>query len=133
MKRPTQIVVLDSALDPDGAATRETVQYRAGDPPLYRVFLYLDGHDLPYVEGVTYHLHETFPRPRREVRRTPSNPRCKLVLWTWGVFEVRAVIRDKRGEEHEVRHPLTYDRAFSSLDRDRFQLVKPTAGSSPTG
>ncbi|HKJ03192.1 MAG TPA: pYEATS domain-containing protein [Longimicrobiales bacterium] len=131
MRRAAHILVLDSALDPDGVPSRETVQYRAGDPPLYRVFLYLDGNDLPYVEGVTYHLHETFPRPRREVRRTPSNPRCKLVLWTWGIFEVRAVIRDKRGSDHEVRHQLTYDRVFSSLDRDKFQVAPPTSGSSP--
>ncbi len=131
--RRSNIEVRDSVFDPDGSPGQDNVLYRNGDQrPLYRVFLYLDGKDLPYVDRVTYHLHETFPRPKRVVRRTPANPRCKLVLWTWGIFQVRAVIRDKEGQEHQVVHGLTYDQEFSRLPRERFVEDLPQSGSTPS-
>lgn len=40
----------------------------------------------PIVNKITYHLHETFPNPVREVFRTDANPNCKLVTWAWGKF-----------------------------------------------
>jgi len=43
------------------------------------------------------------------VARTPSNPNCKLVLWTWGVFDLEAVVTDKNGRAHRLIHPLGYD------------------------
>ncbi len=82
--------------------------------PAYRVFLYVEGSDLPYVKSVTYHLHETFRNNVRKVQRTPSNPNCQLVIWTWGLFEMRVVVEDKFGQTKSYNHLLTYDRDFET-------------------
>ncbi len=85
-------------------------QEREGGTRLYRVFLYLEGNGLPFVESVTYRLHPTFPHPELAVARSPANPRCKLEIWTWGTFQATAVIRDKRGGTAEVAAWLGWDR-----------------------
>jgi len=76
----------------------------------YKVWIYLDGNDLPFVESVTYVLHRTFPEPYQTVRRTLSNPNCQLVIWTWGVFPIKAIVKDKTGHSREIEHNLSYDR-----------------------
>jgi hypothetical protein len=77
-ERGTAVRVRTSCFDPD--AKERTIGVREQpdlpDVPLYRVFLFLAGRDLPYVEAATYVLHPTFPEPRRSVRRTPTNPGC---------------------------------------------------------
>lgn len=85
----------------------------------YKVWIYLEGNDLPYVENVTYTLHETFKNPVRTVPRSPSNPNCTLVIWTWGVFLVKATIVDKQGFTYLVNHQLTYDKQFPK-DKDKY-------------
>lgn len=107
----SSIYVVDSIHDPE-SSVRDTVYTRStGDSRLlYKVWLYLDGPSLPFVNKVTYHLHPTFPRPVQTIVRTPSNPNCKFTIWTWGIFTVRAVVEDKQGGLTEVEHYLTYDR-----------------------
>ena len=109
MKRGLNVVVRDSLFDPERGSER-VVQFRRSSPDhtLYRVFLYLDGLDLPFVNLVTYQLHETFSPNTRTVARTPSNPRCKIDIWTWGAFTVRAVIEDKQGRTWTMTHQLEY-------------------------
>ena len=91
------------------------------DRPRYRVSIYLDGTDVPYVRDVVYHLHKTFPRPKRGVRRTSTNPNCKLTIWTWGIFAIRVQVRMKNGEERWLTHRLTYDQ---QLQHKGLQLVR---------
>ena len=85
----------------------------------YKVWIYLEGHDLPYVESVTYTLHQTFKNPVRRVPRSPANPNCTLEIWTWGVFLVKAMIMDKQGFSYRVSHQLTYDKQFPT-EKDRY-------------
>ncbi len=108
------VEVKDSPFDLDDESSR-VIRTRnpKTDLPLYQVFLYLDGPDLPFVESVIYELHSTFPDPVRRVQRSVSNPRCKLPIWTWGVFEVKATIVDKSGRSHPRLHQLEYDGQFS--------------------
>jgi transcription initiation factor IIF auxiliary subunit len=120
--------VKDSVLDPD--STDHRIRYQGpvvADRTLYRVFIYLDGPALPFVESVTYTLHETFPDRIRTVRRTPRNPSCKLEIRTWGTFEVIAEIQEKRGTTFRLIHPLTFDREIKeAIERNevqRFQAV----------
>ena len=85
------------------------------EKPLYRVFLYLDGPGLPYVNAVTYVLHPTFKEPTRQVFRTPANPRCKLEMWTWGLFRVQAIVTDRQGNMFTLSHDLQYNSQFPEV------------------
>ncbi len=112
------VQVKDTVFDPDlppSAPKKVNVREQEGTT-YYKVWIYLGGEDLPYVESVTYTLHETFRNPERTVRLTPSNPNCELVIWTWGVFTVKAKIFDKRGLTFEVSHYLTYDKELPPND-----------------
>jgi len=79
-----------------------------GDVYYYKVWLYLDGYDLPYVDSVTYTLDSSFSEPNQTVRRTLTNPNCQLTIWTWGLFTVVATIIDKKGYKYQVSHQLSY-------------------------
>lgn len=117
--------IRDSVLDPEGRD--RAILFRPLDPAkgttLYRVFLYLDGPFLPYVESVTYRLHETFSDRNRTVHRTPRNPLCKLEIWTWSLFNVAAEIKDKRGQSFQLDHWLTYSREIEKSEPRYFQAV----------
>lgn len=112
------IVVKDTVLDPNLSPSdpaRKIHFRKVGDETYYyKVWLYLEGNDLPYVESVTYTLDQTFPNPIRTVRRTPSNPHCQLVIWTWKLFTVKVTIVDKRNNTYEVMHELSYDKELTS-------------------
>jgi transcription initiation factor IIF auxiliary subunit len=105
----------DSILDPDSPDQAALVRNSKSERPRYRVFLYLEGPGLPYVAAVVYHLHSTFKEPTRQVFRTPSNPRCKLVIWTWGLFQVQATISNADGQViGTLSHDLEYSKDFQS-------------------
>ncbi len=114
--RLPEIEVKDSVLDPDSTVRIAQVRNPSGDKPLYRVFLYLDGLRLYKVKAVTYVLHSTFKEPTRQVYRTPDNPRCKLEVWTWGLFRVQAIISDVDGNMTTLSHDLQYNKEFSASD-----------------
>ena len=104
------VQIKDTVFDPDPTGSVKKVMIKEkGGITYYKVFLYLEGEDVSLVESVTYILHRTFSNPIRTVRRTPSNPNCQLVVWTWGVFTVRVKIIDKRGLTFQLSHPLTYE------------------------
>lgn len=107
--------VKDSLIDPD--SPDRTARWRNSNSakPTYRVFLYLEGIRLPYVNAVTYVLHPTFKDPVRQVFRTPTNPRCKLEVWTWGLFRVQAIVTDRDGATFTLSHELQYDNEFSAV------------------
>jgi hypothetical protein len=106
--RALDLRVVDSLFEPGGADRKVHVDNEAQQLVRYRVWLYLEGRDLPYVKQVTYRLHDTFEDPNRVVPRTASNPNCALAIWTWGIFEVLAVVEDKSGNAFELRHKLSY-------------------------
>jgi hypothetical protein len=109
------IDVKDSIRDPDSPDRTALWRNPDSDRPLYRVFLYLEGLRLPYVNAVTYVLHPTFKEPTRQVFRTPSNPRCKLEIWTWGLFRVQAIVADRDGNMVTLTHDLQYDKEFPDV------------------
>lgn len=104
-----------------------------GDTYYYKVWLYIDGYDLPYVDSVTYSLDPTFPEPVQTVRRTLTNPNCQLTIWTWGLFTVVATIVDKKGNEYRVSHELSYDKELPT-DQNRYHYDKEElkASARPT-
>jgi len=112
----SSIEIKDSVLDPD--STIRVAQVRNPDDPkaLYRVFLYLDGIGLYNVRSVVYVLHPSFNEPARQIYRTADNPRCKLEMWTWGLFRVQAVVTDRDGNTFTLAHDLQYNKEFSAPD-----------------
>jgi transcription initiation factor IIF auxiliary subunit len=110
-----ELVVKDSLFDPDAAQPIAQWRNPQSDSPYYRVFLYLDGTRLPYINAVTYVLHQSFDNPTRQVVRTPANPHCKLELWTWGVFQIQAVVTDQQGTMLTLSHDLQYNKEFPSV------------------
>src|SRR5712692_5381647 len=107
-----EVEVKDSALDPDSAD--RTILWRNPESaqPLYRVFLYLDGRDLPFVSTVTYQLDPSFTPNTYTVTRSLANPRCKTEIWTWGLSRVAATILDRKGNTHLRYRDLEYDKEF---------------------
>jgi len=103
--------VRDSVFDPD--STAPVVQVRDADKanPIYRVFLFLEGAGVPFVSSVTYALRTSPDRPEiRRVRRTLTNSRFKLELWTWAVYDVDVTIVDQAGRRDVRTYRLTFDR-----------------------
>lgn len=109
------IEVKDTVLDPNLPPSERRIYFRkeGADTYYYKVWLYLEGPDLPFVESVTFTLDETFPNPSRTVRRTPSNPNCQLVIWTWRLFTIKATIIDKKGFAYQVAHELSYNKELT--------------------
>lgn len=113
----SKITIVDTAIDPkttsDHASPRQVRYQKAGGRDLYKVWIYLDGPDVPFVQAAIYELHPSFAQRVHSVSRTVANPSCALIIWTWGIFEVKATLRMKSGESVELTHKLTYDREFA--------------------
>lgn len=108
-----KIEVVDTAIDPKAPRAREVRRRQnEGQRPLYKVWIYLKGKDLAFVDSVTYTLHKSFGTPVRTVQRSLRNPNCQLIIWTWGVFNVGVSIRDKSGNLYQLVHELAYDSEF---------------------
>ena len=76
---------------------------------LYKVKIFIEGKDLPYVKQVKYTLHSTFGKNRvKIITRKPGNLECGLVIWTWGVFTVQVEIEDIKGNIIKMDHRLTF-------------------------
>lgn len=90
----------------------------SGKSPLYKVWLFLSGNDLPYVENTTYELHKTFKNPFRRIERNLNNLDCRLTIWTWGIFEIKATILHKSGRTYSISHYLNYGRLLEKFQSD---------------
>ena len=80
-------------------------QLHKGGKQHFRVRLYLEGPDLDKVDRVVYTLHPTFREPRREITTRPD---FKLVIWTWGLFNIEVEIYDNTGAVDERTLYLDY-------------------------
>lgn len=127
---PPNVQVLDSALDPALSSGKERViRYKSvGGREHYRVWLYLAGPRLPFVDRATYILHPSFNPPVHEVARTPANPNCTLLVWTWGIFDVTVVLHGKKGETAELVHTMRYDKDFQSKGVSFAEVKASSAG-----
>lgn len=119
--------IVDTIFDPDvyGAEPYPRVPndkpltayyHKSANSSLYKVWLFVTGNHLPFVEKVTYQLHETFSEPVQTARRTLRNPNCQLVIWTWGVFMVNATVLDKSGRTFVLNHELDFEKLLQEYD-----------------
>lgn len=113
----------DSVFEPGSRADKVKVRLGDGSRPRYKVFLFIEGRDLSYVDEVTYVLHRTFKQRRRTIKRKFSNPNCQLTIWTWGLFTIDVIVKDKSGQEHSYKHEMSYDQALNDLPDDRYEYV----------
>jgi transcription initiation factor IIF auxiliary subunit len=123
MRKHFDIQVRDSLLDPAQSASKEAHYRDRAERPLYQVWLFLDGPDLPYVDRVTYKLHPTFPNPLLTVERTPSNPNCKVAIWTWGIFTIETTIQTKTGPSITFSHKMTYGLEIEQAEINLMQVA----------
>lgn len=107
------VEINDQPFDPD-SNDKSVYYYKRGEQYLYKVYIYLVGRDLPFVNKVTYYLHHTFPNPERSIFKTDGNPNCKLITWAWGKFNLRATVEDKKGNRYQINHFLQYDQYFET-------------------
>ena len=133
--KPTEIdvqlkhSVFNPGLPPSDPSNKVQVRPETDDTYYYRVFLYVDGYELPYVESVTYTLDDSFPNPEQIVRRTPANPICQLVVWTWKeLFTVVATIVDKKGNSYRITHDVSYVSELPQAE-DRYEFVEAESQS----
>jgi len=108
-----RIGVKDSIFDPYARKSKErTAYYRPlanrDDLTYYKVWIYLDGDDLPFVKSVKYILHDSFRNRVRIVESESSNPRCAAKIWTWGIFTVDVEIEDLDSRIIRMSHHLSY-------------------------
>lgn len=117
-KRGLDIQLRDSAFEPGGPSGEAIrVDVAEGRRARYKVWLYLEGRDLPYVRSVTYYLPNDFPDPVRAVPRTPQNPYCKLAVWAWTYFSVTADVEDRSGHVTRLVHSLQYGQDLTEKAR----------------
>ena len=113
------IQIKDSPFEPNGMNynNEAIAHYRKNNnKTLYKIFLYLEGRDLPFVKRVKYVLHKSFKNPIQIIDRNPNNPQCKLVLWTWGIFNVTIEIEYIDGGTYRTEHYLTYGDEIKNND-----------------
>src|SRR4026209_2014892 len=105
-----RVFVRDSLFNP---LSRDRNIYFVNSPEkggkLYKVWIYLEGEGLSFVDNVIYKLHPTFQDRERKVARNISNPNCSLVIWTWGLFTIEVTINFQTGETLRTKHYTKYD------------------------
>lgn len=124
MFRSLDIRVRDSVFDPRSGGGKVTYRQSAEGSTLYRVHVFLEGADLPYVKTATYRLHPSFDPAVQIVRRSASNPNCRLTIWTWGLFEVEVTVEDKFGATTGFVHRLTYGDEVEAAPEEKFRVVE---------
>lgn len=120
--RTYNLFLQDSLFDPGNVTTvdRKKASYRKYAVPdskvLYKIWIYLAGRDLPYVQSVKYHLHPSFRVREYQIEKSLSNPNYALIVWTWGIFNVKAEVQLISGETLVLNHFLTYADSISAED-----------------
>lgn len=128
-KERLELKIIDTVFDPDiygidvkpenfADKTLDVHINLSGKYTFYKVWLFLSGYDLSYVESTTYQLHKTFDNPFRKVERNLNNPDCRLMIWTWGIFEINATILHKSGQTYSISHHLNYGNLLEEFQKD---------------
>jgi transcription initiation factor IIF auxiliary subunit len=114
--------VVDTVFDPS-KSDRKVYVKKSGEYTLYKVWLFLEGVDLPFVNYVTYRLHSSFRNPNRTIYRTAANPNCQLIIWTWGLFTINVEVVDKTGVHYVFDHRMGYDRELQNVPAENYVWV----------
>lgn len=130
-KRTYNLCVKDTVFDPNDP--QATIQKKAtykkycqipDGKILYKVWIYVDGYDLPFVESVRYHLHSSFPDRTRLVERDIHNRNCAFIIWAWGMFNVKAEVFLIGGQMLTINHFLSFGEEIASNDDIQWNVIK---------
>lgn len=72
--------------------------------------IYLGGADLNKIKEVKYFLHETFDQPEGVIGDPANN--FEIWIWTWGGFQIKAVITTKTGQVFEKYFDFSFKSKF---------------------
>ena len=111
-----QLKITDTPFDPDSNDKIIHTRVSTSGKKLYKVWISLEGQDLVFVRQVKYILHPTFGQREHTLERSFTNPKFRMFIYTWGIFEVKAIVEARRGS-YELRHTLEYDRKFAEATR----------------
>lgn len=137
LKEKPNLEVFDTVFDPKKNNYKNPFDLVSGDftvnlfqrtKPNYKVWIYISGNDLPFVNKVVYHLHETFLNPNRTVLRNQGNPYFMIDIWTWGIFDVVAEIHYGKRRIHKITHKLTYGKQLKNF-RDKININETSSSS----
>ena len=108
--------IIDTVFDPNN--NQNTIHRSKGEDgkTRYKVWLYVTGNSVPFIDYVIYTLHHTFQNPKIKITRRISNPNCSYSIWTWGIFTVQVEIHLKTGEVLKYDHYMTYDEESKKRD-----------------
>ena len=106
---------------------------RDGGKSHYRVKIRLagDAADLAMVKEVRYKLHDSFKKPTHVSDNSAND--FRITIWTWGYFDIEAVIVDVNGDKHAIEGRVKFDPSrvvakvddpFESLRDARLQINK---------
>ncbi len=105
-----QIIIKDSLFDPLSNQRQIFFYNSPKKRKMYKVWIYIEGRDLSFVDKVVYKLHSSFNDPEKKIERSISNPNCTLQIWTWGLFTIEVDIYFQTGESMRMSHYTTYDK-----------------------
>jgi len=108
----SSLVIKDSLIDPNiySAPNIEIPYFRNDEDYRYKVWIYLEGPQIFFIDYVIYTLPSSFNITNKTVSRSLTNPNCSFFIWTNGVFNVQATIFLKSGELITTEHYLSFDR-----------------------
>ncbi len=105
--RNLDIVVKDTVVE-KANGNEHIIAKKSTSSTMFKVTLFLEGNDLPFVNKVTYTLHETFKNRIKKIKRSLSNPNCTLVFYAWGTFTVKVKVESLKGDNLVISHPLQF-------------------------
>jgi hypothetical protein len=102
-----------SVFSPEDIGKQGPIQVRkkADSGKLYfKVYLFITGQDLPFVDKIVYKLHPTFKKNMVTSKPHSGNSYGSISIWTWGLFELTAEVKLRNGKEFTLKHQLNYDK-----------------------
>ena len=98
------------------------IQFSSDGKKLYKVRIYLEGADLPFVESVQYVLPPNIFEPNiLDVERSFSNPTCELSVWTRFLFPITIAVNTTDGESYIFQHNVNYQEELKEYKQSQNQ------------
>lgn len=106
-----------------GSAEFTRINNRNKEIPYYKVWLFIEGLDLPFIKRVTYVLPKSFKNNRITVVQTIDNRKCVTPIWTWALFSIKIEIEDIGGRTFQINHQLTYGDEIINIDASNWKKI----------
>lgn len=120
---PLNVEIKDYPFNPRGGTRVVGTKPGPDGHPLYRVFLRLEGPDLPLVKSAVYVFDSSVSPREVTIPRSETSPDCLYEVWLWGKFEVNGYVIDVKDQTYPLSpHYLDYDSYFEDAAFKKFSL-----------